>query len=528
MVLSLYPYQEVAVERILEQEKMLVSYDMGLGKTAITISAMERLMAEQRITDTVLVIVLASLKYQWLEEITRWAPESRAAVVDGTPRQRQELFASIDEEPPDYVIVNYEMVVKEYAWFSQHRWGAVVADEASAIKGFRSKRSRAIKNLARDVDIRVALTGTPISNGKPEEIFSLMEFVDPDLLGNYRVFDRTFIVRNPNGWVERYRNLPTLHNRLDRAVIRKLQTDPDVSEYLPDVIDAPPTMVPWDTAGWNLYRTIARQLVAVLDEATEMFGSSWSFNVAAYYGQGRDTFNPQEAAITGEIMTRIQALRMLCSHPDALRASAQRFNERQDETGAGSAYAAWLQQNGLLDVRLRAPKFDAVRSYITDFLSADERNKIVVFSSFRDVLPLLATALEAYEPRLYHGGMTATVKETNKKYFQESPTSRVLLSSDAGGFGVNLPEANLLINYDLPYASGTALQRNSRIIRAASPWPSVRIDRFLMQGSLELRQWEALRYKAAVSEAVLAGVGVDERGGVLGSVASLRSALQDL
>jgi SNF2 family DNA or RNA helicase len=101
----------------------------------------------------------------------------------------------------------------------------------------------------------------------------------------------------------------------------------------------------------------------------------------------------------------------------------------------------------------------------------------------------------------------------------------VLISSDAGGFGIDLPQANLLVNVDLPWSSGTAQQRNSRIIRASSTWPQIRIDRFLMDRSLELRQWEALTHKNAVSTAVVDGTGFNDKGGVTTSVESLRSIL---
>lgn len=101
----------------------------------------------------------------------------------------------------------------------------------------------------------------------------------------------------------------------------------------------------------------------------------------------------------------------------------------------------------------------------------------------------------------------------------------MLISSDAGGFGVDLPQANLLVNVDLPWTSGAALQRNSRIIRASSTWPSVRLDRFLMSQSLELRQWEALTHKSAVAAAVMDGTGYDDKGGVTTSVSSLRDVI---
>ena len=524
-MVALYPYQEEAVQRILDRKKLLLAYEMGLGKTPLSIVAMERLMETDDVSDTVLVVVLASLKYQWEAEVHVWAPESTAIVIDGTPKQRKKLFDRVDEECPDYVIVNYELVTKEFAWFSSRRWGAIIADEATAIKGFRSKRSKALKLLASRVPVRLALTGTPISNGKPEEIYSLMEMVDPAVLGRFDVFDRTFIVRNGSGWVERYRNLDALHDTLEPVVARKRQLDEDVREYLPDVIDAAPTRIEWDHAGWNLYAMIANSLISVLDEAMEEYGSSFSFNVSAHYGHA-DVVTDAQWAIVGQIMTRLQALRMLCSHPDVLRASATRFNP-DEEGGQGGAYAAFLLERGELEGVTKGPKVDFLVPYLRDFLELDPEHKVVVFSSFRESLPVLESALSFASPRMFHGGMNAKEKNKNKLEFQNDPTSRVLISSDAGGFGVNLPEASLLVNYDLPWTAGAASQRDSRIIRASSRWPSVRLDRLLMANSVEERQWDSLRHKMAVSEAVLEGAGIDKSGGVMSTVGSLRDTLID-
>lgn len=529
-MLELRPYQEEAVEKIVERKKLLVAYQMGLGKTPLTVQAMEQMMASGDIQDTVLIVVLSSLKFQWQDEITRWAPDSTSLVITGSPQKRQELYQNIGLY--DYVIVNYELVVRDWDVFNSSRWGAVVCDEVTAIKSFRSKRAKAIKKLASKIPIRIGLTGTPISNGKPEEIYSLMEFIDPDVLGKrFDLFDRTFIVRNPFGGVSRYRNLDVLHSRLAPAVVRKRQQDPDVAPYLPEVQDIPPTYVSFDRAGQRLYNAVAEDLVRVLDEAAEVFGSGWNFNVASHYGQGNAQLDPAQAAMTGEIMTRIQALRMLCSHPDALRISARKFQTRLSDDvfdpgpGPGSAYAYLLHHRGQLEGNLGSPKADAVVQRIKDFLDIDPENKIVVFSFFVDVLPILAEELKAYRPTLFRGGMSDRAKDASKKSFQQDPDVRILLSSDAGGYGVDLPQANLLINYDLPWSSSDALQRNSRIIRASSEWPSVRIERFLMQDSLEVRQWQSLEHKTAVSDAIVDGGSVDTKGDVLTSVQSLRDAL---
>ena len=110
--------------------------------------------------------------------------------------------------------------------------------------------------------------------------------------------------------------------------------------------------------------------------------------------------------------------------------------------------------------------------------------------------------------------------------FQTSLDVRVLISTDAGGYGVDLPQANLLVNYDLPWSAGTAIQRNSRIRRASSTWKSVIIQDFLVVNSIEERQHQMLQQKNAVADAVIDGQGINTKGGVDLTVGSLLKFLQ--
>jgi superfamily II DNA or RNA helicase len=121
----------------------------------------------------------------------------------------------------------------------------------------------------------------------------------------------------------------------------------------------------------------------------------------------------------------------------------------------------------------------------------------------------------------------AKAKEVAKVTFQTDASCRILISSDAGGYGVDLPQANLLINYDLPWNAGLALQRNGRIRRASSTWPSIVIQDFLMAGSIEERQHDMLLQKNAIADAIMDGEGVDATGGVPLNLGSLRAFLQE-
>lgn len=213
---------------------------------------------------------------------------------------------------------------------------------------------------------------------------------------------------------------------------------------------------------------------------------------------------------------------MLCSHPDLLRTSAQKF---LTSAGEGSSYANNLVEGGYLDGVDQSPKLKLLVQYAEDFLDQDDDNKLVVFATYVDMVDKIAEALNKYGVKVYTGRLDAKTKEDNKIAFNSDSAVRVLVSSDAGGYGVDLPAANLLINYDLPWSSGGATQRNGRIMRASSKWPSIVIQDLLVSGSIEVRQHDMLQHKNAVASAVIDGEGINEAGGIDFSLSSLNKFL---
>jgi SNF2 family DNA or RNA helicase len=503
-----------------ERKKMLVAYDLGLGKTVLTIAAVERLMDSEDITAPGLIICLSSLKYQWANSIDKFTENtSSALVIDGTPKQRQAQYAKAMDwknTQVDYIIMNYEQVVNDWEYVKKLPRGFVVLDEATAIKSFRSKRAKQVKKLG-NAPFKFALTGTPIENGKPEELYSIMQFVDPEVLGRFDIFDSAFIVRNTWGGVDRYRNLPTLHTKMKEASVRKSQKDEDVAPYLPESIHKDPIEVYFDRKTAKLYSKIVDDLILDLDNATALFGGS--FNILSHYGL-QSAQGSQADELRGSIMSKVQSLKMLCSHPKLLTNSADKFKSL---SGEGSQYAYELQDEGLLDNITSTPKLNALTEYVSDFLSQRPDNKLVVFATYIDMVDIIQEALGKDICVTYTGRLDAKTKEDNKIAFNTDPNIRILISSDAGGYGVDLPAANLLINYDLPWSSGLAIQRNGRIKRASSTWETIVIQDILVAGSIETRQHQSLSQKNLVASAVIDGEGIDSKGGVDLTLGTLRA-----
>lgn len=506
---TLYPFQEEAKDRMVDRGQMLLAMVMGAGKTPTTLAAVEALLTEGE-AERVIVVVPSSLKYQWMREIKKFT-NSRVVVIDGIPKNREKLWRNAPLA--QYTIVNPELLVKDEKFFNAIRYDVFVIDEATMIKSPSAKRSRLIKKLGKKCHYRFALTGQPIEN-KPEELFSIMQFVDPSVLGKFDVFDRTFIVRDHFGKPTHYRNLKHLNATMAESMVRK--TRADIQDQLPKVISQV-IPVPFDKAGAAAYRTISQDLLREIQNAITQHGRG--FDLWAHY-HGKDGGEAQ-----GQIMSRLTVLRMLCDNPDLVRTSAALYAD--PHSSEGSEYAFAVISSGLLSPTASSPKLDAVVDYLKDVLSEDPTNKVVLFSFFKKNLRLIQEATKGIaESVLFMGGMSADERDRAKQRFATEPSVRLFLSSDAGGYGVDLPQANYLISYDLPWSAGKLDQREARIIRLSSEHPHVTITSFVMKGSIEERQYEMLQQKRKINEAFI-DKGYDTQGNFQLSLGSLSDFLSN-
>lgn len=506
---SLYPFQTEAREKMVDRGRMLLAVVMGGGKTVITINSIEVLMEQDEVS-RVIVVVPASLKYQWLREINKFT-NSRAVVIDGNAKIRESLWRSALRAK--YVIVNPETLINDQHLFNSIRFEAMVIDEATMIKSPRAKRSRLLKKLGKKCQYRFALTGQPIEN-KPEELFSIMEFVDPNVLGKFDMFDKTFIVRDKFGRPTRYRNLNLLNKSMERAMVRKNRKD--IEDQLPKVVS---TVIPvqFDDDGADAYTNIANDLLTQIKNALNQHGKGFDL-WAHYHG------NPAAHEAQGQIMSRLTILRMLCDNPMLIDLSAAQYTNNDGDVG--SKYAQEVMDMGWLKKPYQTPKMDAVVDYITDILEEDPDNKVVLFSFFKNNLKLLAERTKGLTSCvMFTGDMNSSEKDTAKQKFQSDPKTRLFLSSDAGGYGVDLPQANYLISYDLPWSAGKLDQREARIIRLSSQHPQVTITSFVMKGSIEERQYEMLQQKRGINEAFI-DKGYDTQGRYELTLNSLTEFLQ--
>lgn len=523
---KLHPYQEPAVDLITAEMKVLVAFEMGLGKTPLTIAALEQLYDDEQL-DAGLIVAPSGLKFQWAKAIAKFTcdscnaeldegegghvhtPTASCLVIDGPPDKRAEQYARAQTGEFRYVIVNYEQVVNDWPQVRKLYRDFVVADEVTAVKSFKSQRSQRMKRL--QAPYMVGLTGTPMENGKLEEVYSIMQFLNERVLGRFDIFDRTFCIRNDYGGVSRYRNVPLFRSRMARSWIVKTQTDPDVAPYMPKVVGKNHYPQLSETSA-RLYRTICAELVADLGDALSQ-GIKGIDIFALYTGTDGDAVD----SLRGAIMAKMTALQMLCDHPELIAHSAGLW-EQSLKTGSpgGSQYAYDLRERGVLKGVLKEKRPAKMADTLTLLGQILERpdNKAVLFSHDVPTLPILRDALPKGMAVTYDGTMSAKAKEAAKNRFQTEAGVRVLLSSDAGGFGVDLPQGSHLINYDMPWSNGALKQRNSRIIRASSKFEHVFLHNMLVPGSIDEWMYAKVGGKVSASEAFVLGKGLDAKGGM--------------
>ena len=209
----LYPYQQEGMLHLAFTERALLADEMGLGKTVQAIAACE-LLRRLRGIERVLVVCPASLKGEWEEQIARFTGLP-SRIIAGPRAQRLAQYG----EGAFFYLANYEQILIDGDDVQQRLApDVIVLDEAQRIKNWQSRTAQAVKRLRSPYAF--VLTGTPLEN-RIDEIYSIVQFLDPSLLGPLFRFNREFYVLDERGRPAGYRNLDELHRRLAPVLLRR-------------------------------------------------------------------------------------------------------------------------------------------------------------------------------------------------------------------------------------------------------------------------------------------------------------------
>lgn len=406
--LTPYAYQWAGAAFLARTGRALLADEMGLGKTVQAILAAAALRRASRPARSVTVVCPASLRGGWQEEIRRWLGEE-TVLLEGAAPVRARTIAS----RPRWLVTHYEQMVRDHRHHAAHPPDLLIIDEAQRAKGLLTRTARVLKGIG--TRYLFALTGTPLEN-RLEEAYSIAQLIDQRLLPPLWQLDRDHFVRDDKGRrVILYRGLRALRSRLAPAFLRRRKED--VALDLPERLRLT-AMVPMHGAVVDTYDDVLAQVARIASKKVLL---------------------PAD-------LERIQRLlviaRRCCNGPHMLGLDA--------------------------DDR-KVPKLAELEQALRD-LCLGEGRKAVVFSEWTD----MTERVEALSVRLglptfhFHGAVPVRRRPALLSAFAEQKGPAVFVSTDAGGVGLNLQAADVVINLDLPWNPARLEQRIARVHRIGS------------------------------------------------------------
>jgi len=250
---ELFPYQEQGVLFAFQHGRAIIGDEMGLGKTIQAIAAAELLRREAGIS-RVLILAPTSLKYQWKTELEKFTGQ-QAQVVEGVATLRHREHR---EGEAVYKIASYHSALFDVSAMEDAGYDLIILDEAQRIKNWRTKIAQSVRRIpSRYVYV---LTGTPIENNL-EELYGLVQFVDPFALGPRHVFFPRYQTTDDNGRVIGYENLGEIRHLLANSLIRR--TKKEVLKQLPKRTDKN-LIVPMTQQQREMHREFADQVAKLV------------------------------------------------------------------------------------------------------------------------------------------------------------------------------------------------------------------------------------------------------------------------
>ena len=442
------PYQIYAYKWMMTLSDALfggiLADDMGLGKTLETISVL--LAAKERAGDeenmTSLVVCPASLVYNWQMEFEKWAPEIRCACVAGTPEERERIIKSYKKY--DVLITSYDLLKRDISLYEGARFNYQVVDEAQYIKNPGAAVSKAVKVI--DSRIRFALTGTPIEN-RLSELWSIFDYLMPGFLYTYNTFRERFEGPVARGGDEDAKK--KLKQMVAPFILRRLKED--VLSDLPEKNEE---------VQYAYFEKLQRELyegeVVQIRNMINNMGTSGGEKLA--------------------VLAELTRLRQICCDPSLC----------SDHYKGGSA------------------KRDAAMELIKTAVAGE--HKVLLFSQFTSMLALLEKDLNKEEIP-YYKIVGETPKEERLqlvRHFNDDDTPVFLISLKAGGTGLNLTGADVVIHYDPWWNLAAQNQATDRAHRIGQTKP-VTVYKLIASATIEEKIMKMQAAKKDLAEAILSG-----------------------
>lgn len=431
----------------------ILADEMGLGKTIQSISLVAYLI-EKKHEDKFLVIVPLSTITNWTMEFEKWAPAVNVIVYKGSPQQRKDLQYDVRTGNFQVMLTTYEYIIRERPLLSRFNYSHMIIDEGHRMKNTQSKLSQTLKQFYRTKN-RLILTGTPLQNNLPE-LWALLNFVLPKIFSSEKSFDEWFNTPFANTGSQEKIELTEeesllvirrLHKVLRPFLLRRLKKD--VEKDLPDKVEK---VLKCNLSGlqYILYQQMLKHNALFVGSQT--------------------TGTNNKSGIKG-LNNKIMQLRKICNHPFV-------FDEVEDITNPSRITNDLIWRT--------SGKFELLDRILPKFKASGHR--ILIFFQMTSVMNIFEDFLRLRDMKYMRldGSTKAEDRQDMLKSFNrpDSEYFCFLLSTRAGGLGLNLQSADTVIIFDTDWNPHQDLQAQDRAHRIGQK-NEVRILRLITNDSVE-------------------------------------------
>ncbi|CAN6670816.1 transcription regulatory protein Snf2p [Trichomonascus vanleenenianus] len=470
----------------------ILADEMGLGKTIQSISLITYLIEKKQQPGPYLVIVPLSTLTNWNLEFDKWAPTVKRVVYKGPPNARKAQQGIIRSGDFQVLLTTYEYIIKDRPLLSKIKWTHMIIDEGHRMKNTQSKLSSTLTQYYYSRH-RLILTGTPLQNNLPE-LWALLNFVLPKIFNSVKTFDEWFNTPFANaGGSDRMELteeetlliIRRLHKVLRPFLLRRLKKD--VEKDLPDKVE----------------KVIKCQMSAL---QAKLYDQMLKHNVL-FIGENEKSKN----SVKG-LNNKVMQLRKICNHPFVFEEVENMVNPSRSNTD---------------DLWRVAGKFELLDRILPKFQATGHR--VLMFFQMTQIMDIMEDYLRfrGMQYLRLDGATKADDRSNLLKLFnaENSPYFAFLLSTRAGGLGLNLQTADTVIIYDTDWNPHQDLQAQDRAHRIGQT-KEVRILRLITQNSVEENILERAHAKLEIDGKVIQAGKFDNKSTSEEQEAFLRSLLE--
>lgn len=454
----------------------ILADEMGLGKTIQTIALVTYLMEKKKVNGPFLIIVPLSTLSNWVLEFEKWAPTVLVVSYKGSPQSRRLVQNQMRSTKFNVLLTTYEYVIKDKGWLSKLQWKYMIIDEGHRMKNHHCKLTQVL-NTHYIAPHRLLLTGTPLQNKLPE-LWALLNFLLPSIFKSCSTFEQWFnapfattgekVELNEEETILIIRRL---HKVLRPFLLRRLKKE--VESQLPDKVEY---IIKCDMSGLQrvLYKHMQSKGVLLTD--------------------GSEKGNKGKGGAKA-LMNTIVQLRKLCNHPFMFQHIEEKFCDHIGTGGGVVSGPDLYRVSGKFELLDRIlPKLKQTGHRVLVFCQMTQCMTIIEdYLSWRGFQYLRLDGMTKAEDR---GDLLKKFNDVDSEYFI------FLLSTRAGGLGLNLQSADTVIIFDSDWNPHQDLQAQDRAHRIGQR-NEVRVLRLMTVNSVEERILAAARYKLNMDEKVI-------------------------